>query len=256
MRFKQSFYGTLPLLFVLGALISRNAEALNYYELEVYPYRIAAPGELEVENFTAYTARGTDAPSRLNQNVTRDSIELTYGLTEHLEVAGYLDTFRDGAGVSLGGERFHVRAAFFHKGQLPVDLGAYIEWEMPKHDVDTQEAELRGIIEKDFGRWTVDINPMFEKVLRGANAGTGWELKYANALVYRLNEKLQPRLEFFGDFGPLKDFEPRDEQSHLISPALTYSPKPTLHLTGGVAFGLTRASEQRLWRLRVEWEFY
>jgi len=233
------------------------AWALNYYELEVYPYRTAAKGELELENSSAYTLAGTRAGDE-NRHIFRNTFEVDYGLSNRLEFAAYGDFFRDpGTGrVEFGGQRYHLRTRFFQKGELPVDLGAYVELEMPKHDPDTREADVKGIIEKDFGKWTVDLNPGLEKVLSGSNANGGWDFHYAAGLVYRMNETVQPRLDFFGDLGPINHVSSWNGQEHLISPAVDVNFTPTFHVLAGAAFGVTNATEQRLLRLKMEWEFY
>ena len=246
---------------MIGALFAApSAHALNYYELEVYPYMTPAKGELELEASATSTRRGTKVESDEggnNQGVMRSTLEVNYGVTDKTEVTAYADFINvPGEGSSFGGQRYHVRTRFFEKGELPVDLGAYIELEMPKHDEDTKELEFRGIIEKDIGNWTLDFNPMLEKVVRGANVSEGWYLKYAAAAIYRMSERIHPRLDFFGDFGRLKDFLPHDQQQHLLSPAVDIKLERGLHLLAGVAFGLTPASEQRLIRLKLEKEFY
>lgn len=247
--------GTLLVGLILGA--SAPAHAFNYYEMEVYPYRTAAKGEVELENSTAYTTLGT-RESGANDNLLRNSVELSYGLTSRWEVAAYGDfNYDTGTGEShFAGSRYRVRTRFFEKGQLPVDLGAYVELEMPKHDEDTQELDVKAIIEKDFGRWTIDLNPAFEKVLKGENSSETWEFHYAAAVIYRAAERWQPRLEFFGETGPIDEPEPADEQIHLISPAVDYRVTPFFHVRAGVAFGLTDASEQRLIRTKLEYEWY
>ena len=247
---------------ILGAtvmLCSHAAQALNYHELEVYPYRTAAQGEVELENFTAYTRRGTqDRPApENNQGLTRTSFEAGYGVTEKTEVAAYLDYSRARGqdDWDLKASRVHARTRFAEKGELPVDLGMYAEIEFPRRDENDAEMELRGIIEKDFGRWTLDVNPIFEKVLKGAEKDAGWELQYAASMIYRLDERWHPRLDFFGDFGTLRDFEGRDEQKHLVSPAVDIMLGHGLSASFGVAFGQTKASEQQLVRARIEKEF-
>ena len=240
-------------------LLSLVAHALNYFELEVYPYKTAAQGEVELENFTTYTRRGSQdvtAPNN-NQGLVRNSMEVTYGVTDKTEVAGYVDYSRargDGD-WDLKGSRAHARTRIAEKGELPVDLGLYVEVEFPRKDDNDAEFELRGIIEKDLGKWTLDINPIFEKVLKGVEKNEGWELQYAASVIYRLDERWQPRLDFFGDFGTLRDFEGRDEQKHLISPTVDIMFGHGLSASFGVAFGQTEASEQQLVRARVEWEF-
>jgi hypothetical protein len=243
-----------------GALVNATpALALNYYELETYPYRTAAKGELEIENSTGYTARGTnDAPAPDNNDgLWRNSVEMTYGVSNHLELTAYGDLQRArGESWSFGGQRYHARMSFFEKGELPVDLGAYVELEMPKHDVDTHEVEMRGIVEKDLGKWTLDFNPVVEKVLRGQSVAEGWALKYAAAVVYRYSECVQPRLDLFGDVGPVRNFSPQEEQQHLLMPGVTVKLEHNWFVSAGAGIGLTDSTEQRVLRVRVEKEFY
>ncbi|MBZ0091814.1 MAG: hypothetical protein K8F27_06285 [Sulfuricellaceae bacterium] len=248
------------LLAVVGLSAAAPAHALNYYELEVYPYKTAAKGELELENATSQTRSGPKAGGDGDASVSgqvRTSFEATYGVTDKTEISAYGDFFRaPGADWAFGGQRYHVRTRFFEKGELPVDLGAYVEFEMPKHDTDTHEIEVRGIMEKDFGKWTFDFNPIFEKVLKGDAVSDGWSFQYAASAIYRLNERVQPRLDFFGDFGQVRNFLPRAEQIHLISPAIDFHLEHNVKVQAGVAFGLTDATEQRLIRVRLEKEFY
>jgi hypothetical protein len=241
-------------------LTGQVAHALNYFELETYPYRTASRGEVELENFTAYTRRGTqDAPAPdNNQGLVRNSMEVTYGVTDKTEVAGYVDysRARGNGDWDLAGSRAHVRTRFAEKGEWPVDLGLYAEAEFPHHDVNDLEFELRGIIEKDVNKWTFDLNPIFERTLKGVEKEEGTELHYAASAIYRLNERWHPRLDLFGDFGPLRNFEERDEQTHLVSPAIDILFGHGLSASVGVAYGQTKASEQQIVRARVEWEFY
>ncbi|MFL6714616.1 MAG: hypothetical protein ACJ8LN_17055 [Sulfurifustis sp.] len=245
----------------LALFASFEASAINYFELEVYPYQTASKGEVELENFTTHTSRGTkDAPEPdNNKGLTRTTFEFAYGVTDKTEVAYYRDYARArGDNFEYAASRYRVRTRFFEKGELPVDLGAYAELEYPHQEAGEEnevEAELRLILEKDFGRWTFDLNPIFEKALKGPDREEGWELQYAMSLIYRPSEYWQPRLDMFGDFGPIRDFEPRDEQKHLISPAVDFRLGRGLFATLGVAFGLTDATEQRLVRARIEWEF-
>jgi hypothetical protein len=191
-----------------------------------------------------------------NKGLTRSSFEASYGVTEKTEITGYVDySHARGQGDwDLKGSRAHVRTRFAEKGELPVDLGMYAEIEFPRKDENDSELELRGIIEKDFDKWTVDVNPIFEKVLKGAEKDIGWELQYAASVIYRLDERWHPRLDFFGDFGTMHDFEGRDQQKHLISPAVDIMFGRGLSASIGVAFGQTKATEQQLVRARIEWE--
>jgi hypothetical protein len=259
--FRSNLRVVLRGLGVAALLASGQAWALNYFELEVYPYKTANRGEFELENFTASTSRGTKEPPAPDDNkgLTRSTFELTYGITDKTEIAYYRDYARArGGNFDYAASRYRVRTRFFEKGELPIDIGAYAELEYPRTAASEEkevEGELRLILEKDFGRWTFDFNPIFERALKGPDRAQGWELQYAMSLIYRPSERWQPRLDLFGDFGPIRNFEPRDEQKHLISPAVDFRLARRLYATFGVGFGLTDATEQRLLRARIEWEF-
>lgn len=239
-------------------LESNSVFALNYFELEVYPYATASRGEVEIENLTAYTSRGRDDASSPDnhQGLTRSTFELIYGVTDKIEVAYYRDYARPrGGNFDHAASRYRARARFLEKGELPVDLGFYVEFEFPRGEEDDAEMELRGILEKDIGRWTLDVNPMLERVLSGPGREEGWELQYAAALIYRADARWQPRLDLFGDFGPLRNFEPYSKQKHLLSPAIDFRLGHRFFAGFGLGFGLTDATEQRLVRAHLEWEF-
>lgn len=252
--------GFLRILGVSAFLISGKAAALNYFELEVYPYKTASQGEFEVENSTTHTSRGTkDAPEPDNKGLTRSTFEFTYGVTDKTEVAYYRDYARaPGNNFEYAASRYRLRTRFFEKGELPVDLGAYAELEYPHPEAGEErevEGELRLIAEKDFGRWTLDVNPIFERALKGPERSNGWELQYAAGLIYRQGENWQPRIDMFGDLGPIKNFESRKEQKHVISPAVDVRLGHGFFASLGMGFGLTDATEHRLLRARLEWEF-
>jgi hypothetical protein len=255
----MTFSRTASLLALTALVCSMPiAHALNYNELEVYPYKTAQPKEVEIENRYTFTQEGThDAlPPDNHRGMSRNSTEFVYGFTDRTEAALYLDyeKARDGSWTQAA-KRVRVRHRFAEKGEYPVDIGIYAELERPYHEDNTLEGELKLTLEKDFGLWTFDFNPAFSKVLKGVETNTGWNFGYAAAAVYRLNETWHPRLDFFGDFGKLSHFAPHQEQKHLISPAVDIKLGHGLKAGFGVAFGLTRASEQRLIRTRIEYEF-
>jgi hypothetical protein len=243
----------------IALFASMSAQAMNYFELETYPYNTAARGEVEVENRMTYSRRGTkeEETPGANKGLTRSSFEAVYGVTDKSEVAAYVDYARPRDGeFDRVANRVRYRTRFYEKGELPVDLGLYAEMEFPRRDVNDAEFELRGILEKDFDKWTFDFNPMFEKVVRGIEAGAGWEFQYAASLIYRMNERWHPRLDLFGDFGLIRNFDSKDQQKQLLSPAVDIKFGHGLFAGFGIGYGLTKATEQQVVRARIEWEFY
>ena len=97
---------------------------------------------------------------------------------------------------------------------------------------------------------------ILHKVIAGPDTAAGWKLQYATSLIYRESERIHPRLDLFGDLGYIQGIGPWRQQQHLLSPAVDWRIAPNIILTAGLGFGLTPATEHRLVRTRLEWEFY
>ena len=238
------------------------AWALNFFELEVYPYDTAGPGELEVESLNSYFVNGQTAPPEpdqvADQHLWRSSLEMNYGLTDHLEAAGYLDVARTGDGsFDYAGARFHGRYRFLEKDEIPVNLGVYVELEFPnrRFDPDNFSTELRLILEKDLGPFTVQLNPIFEKSWSGESENVGTEFSYAAKVYYRWSSRLKPGIEFYGDIGPLDNPDPASQQKHYVIPVLDVILARQLKLNTGIGFGLTPGSDSCLIKFNLEYEF-
>jgi len=249
--------------FFLAALLGSEppAYALNFFELEVYPYETAGPGELEMESLNSYVINGqreADPGQVVTHHLWRTSLEMVYGVTDHLEAAGYLDLALTANGrFDYAGGRIRSRYRFLEKDQIPINLGLYAELELPNRrfaDNDI-ELELRLIMEKDLGPLTVQLNPIFEKSLSGEGSSVGTEFLYAAKVYYRFRPWLMPGIEFFGDVGPITHFEDSSEQKHFIIPVVDSKLTPHVKLSTGIGFGLTPGSDFTLAKLNLEYEF-
>jgi len=250
------------LLAIMVAAVGRPAFALNFFELEVYPYDTAGQGEIELESQNNYVVNGdreADPGKVPNHHLWRTSFEGVYGITDHLEAAAYLDLALTPDGhFDYAGWRFRGRYRFLEKDQIPVNVGIYTEFEFPnsRFSENDVELELRMILEKSLGPLTVELNPIFEKPLDGEEASVGWELQYAAKGYIHFRPWLMPGVEFFGDFGPLTHFEPSSQQQHYIFPVVDSKLTKNVKINTGVGFGLTEASDSVIVKLNLEYEFY
>jgi hypothetical protein len=252
------------LLVVVAILVlaASPARALNFFELEVYPATTEGQGLHEIESHTTYVADGRDPSDEelsgeeyRRQGLFRESIEYNYGVTDKIDAAAYLDVAWPSAeGLEYAGSRFRLRGAFFDQGRFPVDLGWYFEVELPQKDPTTLELEFRPIVSRDFGDFTVDLDPIFELPTVTEERRT-FEFNYGARILYRLSPNLQPAIEFFGDIGQIRQPDAWRDQEHYISPVLFGRLAQRLKVLMGLAFGLTRASDPVILRLGVEYEF-
>jgi hypothetical protein len=237
------------------------AQAFNFWELEVYPYQTEGAGFVELEWLQNYVPKGHSHAEEgfATDKIYRSSLELTYGLTDRLEAAVYLDLAHpDGHSTEYAGSRYRLRGSLFEPGEMPLDLGWYaeLEWRRTPEFGDSQlEIDLRPIIERDFGRFALMLNPIFDKaIFVGPNKNKGFEFNYASKISYRWTPMFQPGIEFYGDIGRINDTDPLDAQQHYIFPVIDMILPGGVNANFGAGFGLTRGSDQVITKLNIELE--
>jgi hypothetical protein len=241
------------------------AAQVDPFEFEVYPYQTEGPGVLELESLNSFVPNGhhagedgTSAGTFPSDRMFRTAFELTYGLTDKVEAAAYLNLLRPNASsVEYAGSKYRLRGRLFEQGEMPLDLGWYAElewWRVPEVDDEQLELELRPIIEKDIGRLSLILNPKFEKALVGPGRNQGFEFGYANKFSYRLWPLFSPGVEFYGGVGLIDDTDPLSEQQHYIFPVVDTELPRGIHTNFGVGFGLTRGSDRVITKFNIELE--
>jgi hypothetical protein len=239
------------------ALLTAPARALDFFELEVYPATTEGQGVHSVESMTTLVGNGrtpaVDEDPR--HRLLRTSLEYGYGLTDRIDVAVYVDLQKpNGDEFEYAGSRLRVRGGPWDKGRFPLDLGWYLEASVP-HDAGSDlELELRPIVSRDIGRFSVDLNPIFELPTVSEERRT-LHFQYAARVYYRLSPYLQPGLEFFGDVGEIRNMEGSRAQEHYVLPVLYTRFGRGFALSVGTAFGLTRVSDPVIVKFDVEYEF-
>jgi hypothetical protein len=242
------------------------AAQLDPFEFEVYPAKTVPRGMLEVESLNSVVANGhrnaeegTSKGTLPSQSMWRTAVEVAYGLTDHIEAAAYLNLAKPrGGNLQYAGSKFRLRGSLFDQGQLPVDLGWYVELayaRTPKFDDQKLELELRPIIQKDFGDFSLILNPKFEKILVGSEEKEGWEFGHVSGIYYRWMRELTPGIEFYGAIGMIKHPDPSKEQQHYIFPVIR-GESHGIEYSFGPGFGLTRGSDRVIVKFNIGLEKY
>jgi hypothetical protein len=239
---------------------------LDPFEFEVYPAKTAERGILEIEslnsvvlNGSRHGEKGTSKGTLPSQSMWRTAIEATYGLTDHIEAAMYVNLAKPrGGDLQYAGSKFRLRGSLFDPGQLPVDLGWYFELSYartPKFDDQKLELELRPIFQRDVGDFSFIVSPKFEKILVGSEEKEGWEFGYVSGIYYRWLRFFSPGVEFYGAIGMMKHPDPTREQQHYIFPVV-HGEYRGFGYSIGPGFGLTHGSDRTLFKFNVELEKY
>src|SRR6266446_4933946 len=124
---------TSGLLGVVTLLHNHPLSAQERFDISVYPYATAHRGEWELEGHLNYTSRGTSgfagsvAPT---QGQWRFAAEVSRGITDHWELAGYLLGAQiPGMGFEYAGWRLRSRLRAPESWRLPVNVGFSAEYE-------------------------------------------------------------------------------------------------------------------------------
>jgi hypothetical protein len=249
---------------VLPGLCRRSFAQVDPWEFEVYTSQTIGRGKMELESLNSFVANGhsegdsgTSSGDFPPEHMYRTALELTYGFTDKFEAAAYLNLAKpNGHDLQYAGSKYRIRGSLFDQGELPVDLGYYVELEWHKTpQFDDSELELKPIIEKEFGRLEIDLNPKFEKaVFVGPDKNKGFEFGYAIGIYYNYWRLMSPGVEAYGGIGLIGDSNPIDEQQHYVFPVVRGELGGGIEYNFGGGIGLTRGSDHVIPKLNVELE--
>jgi len=256
--------------FALVAILLRppsGAAQVDPCEFQVYPYETMGRGVLEIETNNAVVAKGHKDPGSGLAKGTFPSYgmwfnqyELTYGLTDRIEVAGYVLLAKPNAhGLTYAGSKFRLRGRLFDEDTLPVDLGWYFEMEYhrnPRFDDQTLEFEMRFPMQKDIGPFSILFNPIFEKPVTGPDRHLGFEFGYSSGIYYRWMRAISPGIEFYGGIGNINNPDPHKEQQYYVFPVVKGELPHGLEYNFGVGIGLTTGSDPVVVKFNIALEKY
>ena len=190
----RTIFAVVGIAFLVHPVLAQ----VDPFEFEVYPYQTLGKGVIELESLNSFVPdghaegdEGTSSGDFPSDKMYRTALELTYGLTDKIEAAAYLNLAHpNGSSLQYAGSKYRLRGSLFEQGQLPVDLGWYVELEWnrtPQFDESELELEIKPIIEKDFGRVEIDLNPKFVKGdLRGSRQEQGIRVRLRQRAVLQL----------------------------------------------------------------------
>jgi len=237
------------------------ARAQDPFEIQVYEYVTVPKGRWNLETHFNYTARGvrvfegTVAPTQHQSHLT---FELTRGITDYFELAGYLVLARQaGESPDFAGWRLRPRVRFPERWKLPVLLSLSAEVGFPQDAYEEADAtlEIRPVLERQFGRLAIDINPVFGRSLKGPGSDEGWEFEPGARVGVSVSPKLDLSVEYYGAYGPVKDLLPAAEQVHQFFGGGDLQFNENMVLNLGLGVGATSAGNRTVLKARLGWMF-
>jgi hypothetical protein len=255
------FAASVFMVLALCCAVPARSYAQGNYEIQVYGSELVAPGNTMLELHSNFTFQGTKATTDgtyPTNHQLHESIEITHGFTDWLEVGFYIFTSeQNGYGIDWVGDHIRPRVAIPKKWNWPVglSLSQEIGYQRAVFSPDTWTYELRPIVDKQLGRWYFSFNPALEKSLHGPTENQGFIFSPNVKISYDFTPKLTGGFEYYGSLGPVTGFYPIQQQEQQIFPAIDLNVSPKWEINFGVGVGVTRATDHLIAKMILGYRF-
>jgi hypothetical protein len=233
-------------------LVPRWARAQDNYEIQVYGADLVPRGNTMIElhsNFTLEGSRFVQDGLRPTEHALHETLEITHGFTDWLEVGFYAFTStQQTTGFQWVGDHIRPRITAPESWHLPVGLSLSQEvgYQRREYSTDTWTWEIRPIIDQQLGRVYWSLNPALERALRGDNAATGFEFAPNAEVMLDMTKKLSAALEYYGAFGPVTHWDPFVQTQQQLFLATNIDLGPDWEFNLGLGAGFTRETDHSI----------
>jgi hypothetical protein len=186
---------------------------VDAFEIQVYASDTAPRGEAGLE-------------IHANHHFVDDShltFEPHYGLTDWIELGGYLQTALVDDDPAFGGVKLRVKVRLPDKlwhDRIGLAVNTEVSWVPAQFEPDQWGSEIRPIADFSSGRWYASINPILAIDLAGDIAGIP-QLEPAAKLSLRPAPRFAIGFEAYTEFGPLDALG--SEKAATLLAALDYA---------------------------------
>lgn len=245
---KSLFWAIAPLLLVVPS----RAHAQDNYEIQVYGSELVPRGRTMFELHSNYTVSGTTIGENgllPTQHAMHETLEITHGFTDWLEVGFYAFTSRQSAtGFQWVGDHIRPRIAAPESWHLPVGLSLSQEvgYQRRAFSVDTWTWEIRPIIDQQLGRFYWALNPALERALVGENVPSGFEFAPNAQILFDVTKKVSTAVEYYGSYGPVTHFDPFVQTQQQFFFALNLDFGPEWEFNVGLGEGTTHNTDHSI----------
>jgi hypothetical protein len=249
---------------IIIMLYLETANAQNNYEIQVYASPTMSKGFTMFELHSNYTLNGSTQivngvlPSN---HSLHETVEITTGITPVFETGVYLFTnYTPGYGYQVVGVHLRPRVMAPTDWGIPFGLSLSMEigYQKPAYADDEWSLEIRPIIDKQWGNFYASINPTFGIALQSQYNTSVPTFEPNVKLSYAIFTNTALGIEYYGDMGPVTQFDQGPQQNHALFLAYDLLNNAKWELNIGAGFGLTPSTDPFVFKIitgrRVQWK--
>lgn len=219
-------------------------------EIQVYDGGLAPKGVFNLTWHNNFTPKGVKTPTTPG-GVTADHsfngvTEWAYGVNPWFEAGLYLPLYTYDKNLGFGYDGMKLRTLFATPNgadrKVALGLGIELSFNDKRWDSTRVTSEYRPIVAWHVNpKFDLIVNPILDTAYDGVKnmvfaPSTRW--------AYNASDAWQVALETYSEFGALKGFEARTDQSHQIYGVLDHVTKNGFEMEFGAGVGLTNASDR------------
>jgi hypothetical protein len=229
-----------------------RASAQDPFEIHIYEYEPLSWNQYSLEAHLNLNAQGTPAREgsllpTLHQ--THLTIEPTFGVSPSFAIGFmFLNAWQPGYSPQFAGWRLLPHFYAPESWHLPVRVGLVAEFSFQKtwYEENSRRIELRPILDREFTRWQVVFNPVFERAIHGPGARDGWNFEPALLARWKL-KPFSPSLEYY-----VTRAQP---EVHQLFVGGDWELRPQFSVNLGVGFDLGGNGPGVILKSRFEWDW-
>jgi hypothetical protein len=244
------------LLFVFASALG----AQDPFEIHVYEYEPMSFREVSLETHLTYLAQGTatrDGTLLPTTHQTHLTLEPTFGVSPNFALGFMLlNAWEPGNSPQFAGWRVLPHFYAPESWDLPVRLGfvAEFSFQNTRYEEDSRRVELRPILDREFERWQIVFNPVFERALHGPGTRHGWNFEPA-ALVRWKRKTFSPSVEYYGEIESINVRPRAQPEVHQLFFGGDWKFTPDFLVNIGVGTDVGNRGPGVVLKTRLEWDW-
>jgi hypothetical protein len=252
--------GRGAILVIAAFLFVSKAPAQDPFEIQIYEYEPLQWREYSLEAHLNVTTQGTglrDASLLPTDRQTHLTLEPTIGLSDNFALGFmFLNAWEPGYSPQFAGWRVLPHFYAPESWRLPFRVGFVAEFSFQKarYEENTRRAELRPILDREFSRWQIVFNPVFERPLHGPGTRHGWN--FEPAMLLRLKRRVfSPSIEYYGEVESINVRPHGQPEVHQLFLGGDWSATQIFSVNLGMGFDLGPAGPGIVLKSRFEWDW-
>ena len=232
------------------------------YEIQVYGSETVAKNSTMVElhsNFTFDGSKQVEDGVLPTNHILHETVEITHGFNNFFEIGFYIfNAIGDDNRTTYVGSHIRPRIMVPKKWNWPVGVSLSLEagYQKRQYNEDDWTLEIRPIVDKQWGKLYLSLNPTFDKSFHGATKDVGYIFSPNFKAAYNVTKVVAAGFEYYGSLGPLNNFFPYQSQQQQLFAAIDLDWSADWEFNCGYGWGFTNGTDNAIFKIILGYRFH